>query len=248
MYKYLLEIKNRLFFLFVTGISTVLVCYFYKEILLFLVLQSNLFTIIKTNSRLFYFIFTDVTEIFAVYMQLIIFFTVQIVILYLLYHFLVFLSPALYNLEYYYLSFIIKVFLGVWVFSIVLSNYILIPLTWNFFFSFQFLTVPSVNLHFEAKLNEYFNFYILLYSLCVFYCQIFTFFFFSFNYIYSNTKLIKKFRKLYYYFFVLFSTLISPPDIFSQIIISILTIFVYELLLFVYIFKFSLRSINLVTN
>jgi Sec-independent protein secretion pathway component TatC len=47
----------------------------------------------------FYFIFTDVTEVFTVYMNLIFFLGNQILLLYFIYHFFIFFSPALFNVE-----------------------------------------------------------------------------------------------------------------------------------------------------
>jgi hypothetical protein len=64
MFKYILEIKNRLFLLLFTCVSTLVICYLYKETLIFLLVKSNIFF-----SNNFYFIFTNVTEIFSVYIQ-----------------------------------------------------------------------------------------------------------------------------------------------------------------------------------
>ena len=133
---------------------------------------------------------------------------------------------------------VLKIIIIIWFLSIILSKYILIPLTWNFFLSFQ--NMQSVTLHFEAKLNEYLNFYISFYYLCFFYSQIFTILLFFFSYANKNVSVIKKFRKLYYYFFILFSTLISPPEIFSQILISLFLIFFYELFIFINLLKFAI--------
>lgn len=233
MSKYILEIKNRLCLLAVTCLSTMVISYFYKEILLFLLTQSFV------NNLSFYFIFTDVTEIFSVYLQLIIFLSVQTTFLYLLYHLFVFLSPAFFKYEYYYIHLIFKTILIVWLFSVIISNSFLINLTWNFFLSFQGLSL--VNLHFEAKLSEYLTFYITLYYLCVFYCQVFIIMFFFFSYINAKIYYIKKFRKFYYYIFVIFSTILSPPEILSQILIALSLVFIYEFFLFVSMLKTSAK-------
>jgi Sec-independent protein secretion pathway component TatC len=50
-------------------------------------------------------------------------------------------------------------------------------------------------------------------------------------------SLIKAFRKIFHYFFLIFSTLITPPDIFSQLSISLCLTFNYEILVFYFIFK-----------
>jgi sec-independent protein translocase protein TatC len=236
MPKYILELKNRFILLFITWFSVILIGYLYKETLLFLFIESEIF--VNNEFKVDYFIFTDVLEVFSVYIELISFLSLQIVVLYILYHSFVFLSHGLFISEYYYLNYIVKTILIVWFLSVILSKYILIPTMWNFFFNFQ--KAGSINLHFEAKLSEYLNFYIQFYYIFIFYSQIFTLLLFFFNYINANSSLIKKFRKIYYYFFVLFSTFVSPPEIYSQICISLVLIFFYELFIYGFILKSSI--------
>jgi sec-independent protein translocase protein TatC len=243
MSKYLLEIKNRLFLLFIAWVSTAIVSYFYKEILLFIIIQPNKFMSINDPLTLFYFIFTDITEILSVYLKLVTFLSLQVFFIYAIYHFFLFLSPALFKSEYLCCKFGLKIVGLMWLISVILSNCFLIPLTWNFFLSFQDLTVNrSFNLHFEAKLNEYFQFYVSFYYLCVLYCQFFSLLLFYINFTNVNLKIIKKFRKLYYYCFIIFSTLISPPEILSQIVISLIAIFLYEFLLLFFLLKNRFKS------
>jgi Sec-independent protein secretion pathway component TatC len=98
-YIYISEIKNRIFLLFLTWISTIFACYFYKEIILFYILNSTNGNKIE-YTVMNYFIFTDVTEIFQIYMQLIFFISNQIILIYFFYHYLIFLSSGLYTFEY----------------------------------------------------------------------------------------------------------------------------------------------------
>jgi sec-independent protein translocase protein TatC len=243
MLKYFLEIKNRLVLLLITWFSTILVSYFYKEALLFVIIQPITFT--SLNEPLFYFIFTDVTEVLSVYLKLISFLSFQIFLVYIVYHLFNFLSSAFFQLEYSYCKFGIKIVGIIWLISAVLSTYFLIPLTWNFFLGFQDLTVTySFNLHFEAKLYEYLYFYVSFYYLCGFYCQFFSLLLLFLNYTNVNIKVIKKFRKFYYYCFIILSTLISPPEILSQIFISLMAIFIYEFLLLLFLLKIRFKLIN----
>lgn len=239
MKTYLLEIRNRLILTFLTWLSIVFISYLYKETLLFLILQPNRLFKSNTDFYSFYFIFTNVTELFSVYIQLIIFVSSQIAFIYFIYyHCFNFLSLALFEWEYYLIFLFLKLSFIILCCSVVLTNYIIVPLTWDFFFSFQKLAYDQfISLHFEAKLNEYLDFYISLYSLCIFYCQIFTIIIFFFNFINSNFSTIKKFRKLYYYIFVLFSTAVSPPDVISQVAISLFLILSFEILIFMFTTK-----------
>ena len=224
----------------ITWVFTFIVFYFYKEILLFLIIQLNIFSKLTaaSSSTLFYFIFTDVTEIFSVYMQLIFFFSFQVFFLYFVYHLFCFFAPAIFKFEYYYFVKMIKVSLSLWLLSVFFVNYFLVPSMWDFFLSFPFLSSTySINLHFEARLSEYLFFYIKLYYICIFYLQIFTILFLFFSYKKVDKKYIKKFRKFYYYCFILLSTFLSPPDVLSQILISVFIISLYEVLLLNIIFQ-----------
>lgn len=238
VYKYYLEIKNRFLLLTLTWISTVFVCYIYKEILLFLCLTKV--DSFSYSNVIFYFIFTDVKEVFSVYLQLVFFVGNQIFVFYLIFHSLAFISLGLYKFEYRYLKLMFYSGVFLWVFSFILLNQILLPISWNFFLSFQSLT--SFNLYFEAKLNEYLNFYIFFYYICTFYCQIFIILVFFFDYINTNLDLIKKCRKFFYYLFVFFSTLVTPPDVVSQILFSFAIIIIYEMLIFFNILKWVIKK------
>ena len=236
MYKYFLELKTRFILLFVTWLSTICVGYYYKEILLFLFLEPDLLDNLKISFPN-YFIFTDVFEIFSVYLQLILFVNLQILLLYFFYHFFIFLSTSLFTSEYFYLLNAFRLVILTWFLSIFLTKYFVIPLTWYFFLSFKNLS--SITLHFEAKLNEYLFFYMSSYYWFTFYSQTFVFLFFFMNFVNKNLIKIKKFKKIYYYFFIIFSTLISPPDVISQIFISLAFIILYELFMFILLWQYN---------
>ena len=238
IYKYYLEIKNRFLLIFFTWIYTVFVCYIYKETLLFFCLTKV--DSFYNSNVIFYFIFTDVKEVFSVYIKLIFFISNQVLIFYSIFHCLSFISLGLYKFEYRFLNLMFYSGIFFWFFSFIVLNQILLPISWNFFLSFQSLT--SYNLYFEAKLNEYLNFYIFFYYICTFYCQIFSILVFFFDYINTNKRIIKKFRKFFYYSFVCISTLVTPPDIISQILFSFAIIIIYEILIFFNILKWLLKK------
>ena len=238
MIKYFLEIKNRIFLLLITVFSTLFISYFYKETLLFLITQPE--RLIPKNSSTFYFIFTNVTDVLSVYIQVVVFISFQAFLLFAFYHGFVFFSQAMFKSEYWFLLSFLKVSVTVWAVSAVISNFLLVPITWDFFFNFQELfSSKSVNLHFEAKLTEYLDFYIFIYYACAVYFQIFTIFFCFLSFASDKIKVIQKFRKVFYYFFVVFSTLISPPDLVSQFFISLFLIFIYEIVVFIFVIKSS---------
>lgn len=210
-------------------LTVILVCYSFKEILLFTILKQS----IRFNEP-FYFIFTDASEIFYAYFVIIFFFANQFLIIYFFYHFFVFLSFGLFSLEYFYLKFILKISFFLFVFSIILYNKIFFPMCWDFFLSFKNCESTVMTFYFECKLSEFLIFYISYYYYCVSYFQFLILLFWLFLY---QEKLSTKFRKLFYYLFLIFSTLITPPDILSQLFVSFYLFFSYEVLVFYFICK-----------
>ena len=233
MYKYYIEIKNRIFLLVVTWLSTVFISYMYKEILLFLCIKPTINVLTNT-----YFIFTNLTEIFSTYLCLIYFIGNQILLVFILYHILIYISPGLYYYEYKNLKLIFSLGVFFWIFSIVILQKTILPFSWQFFLSFHnSLTNQTFSLYFEAKINEYLNFYITLYYLCNFNFQVFILLYILLDYMKKNLNFIKQFRKLFYFLFVLTATIITPPDIISQIALSMCIITLYELIIFTIILK-----------
>ena len=236
---YFEELKNRFILLLLTVISTFLVSYCYKEIILFLVVTPSYQN--SANFNNFYFIFTDVIEIFNVYVKLSWFICFQSLLLYLIYHAVVFFSPALFFKEFKFLSEVSFFIFLIWIFLINLLNFLIIPLFWDFFLSFQNTKNDYViNLHFEAKLMEYLHFYFNLYYLFMSYLNIFIAMFFLFYNVIDNLKLLKKIRKIVYFILILVSTFLSPPDVISQFMLSCFTIFIYELLFFILLVRIFL--------
>jgi Sec-independent protein secretion pathway component TatC len=50
-------------------------------------------------------------------------------------------------------------------------------------------------------------------------------------------KLIKKFRKIYYLLFIIFATIITPPDIATQLLLCGCIIVIFEILIFSVLFQ-----------
>jgi sec-independent protein translocase protein TatC len=237
-FKYYLEIKNRVLLITFTWAALLLVCYYFKEPLLFVFINSNK-CYIKTNAAP-YFIFTNVNEVFYVYLYLVFFITNQVTILMLFYHSLIFLTLGLYKLEYKQLQAIFKIFIFTWIGSFILLKEFIVPFIWSFFLSFQKTNevLQPVSFFFEARISEYIIYFKNLYYVCLINCQVFAILIFALNRISENIGTIKTFRKLFYFIFIIFSTLMTPPDIVSQIFMSCSLMIIYELLIF---FKYLIR-------
>ena len=233
-YKYYVELKNRCFLLLICWMFTLLICYIYKESILFVLINSS-------HPVEQYFIFTDIGEIFYMYLQLTLFISNQIISIMLCYHSIIFLSSGLYKSEYERLQFVFKTYIFSWMCSVFLLNKIILPISWDFFLSFK--ETDSFAFFFEAKIIEYLNYFINLYYICFLNCQLLAVITLLLNSYNKNINRIRKFRKLFYMLFVTFSTFTTPPDIISQISMSISLIIFYEILLFLTILK-----INKATN
>lgn len=232
-YKYYNEIKNRFTLIIFCWIFCFCVCYGNKEVLLFLIAESS--NTFGSTSQTNYFIFTNITEVFEVYIKLAVFISNQIIMNVIIYQILMFLSLGLYNFEFAKLKVAFQFFLVTWVISSLFLYKILVPLSWSFFLSFQENADlnGSLSLFFEAKLNEYLDYFINLYFLALLNCQFLTLLLLILINLNDHSIKIKRLRKLFYFIFVVFSTVMTPPDVFSQMIVSCSLIILYEISLFI---------------
>lgn len=221
--KYLLEIKNRSLLIFSAWFIAIITCYFYKNILLFLLIKFN-FKLY--DLELFYFITTNLSDVFSVCIQLSYFVSNQLLIFLVCYHFFMFLTPGLFKFEYILIKVSINVGCLLFCLSMLMLHLFILPTLCDFFFNFQINC--GVKVFFESKITEYFIFYKNMYFLTMLIGQIFSLI--ILRLIFSGNKLsfIKKSRKSLYLIFFIFSTFLTPPDIFSQIIIGLCLISFYE--------------------
>lgn len=240
LYRYYTEIKFRFLLLLISGILTFLVGYIFKEVLLSIVVNSYT---VSSTLELSYFIFTDVAEIFNVYVCLIFFIIKQILFFHIFYHFLIFFIPGLTKLEYWYLLFFFMASSFLFFISVIFFHKLLFPFSWSFFLSFkEFVAFKSLILHFEAKFLNYILFFINLYNSCIISFQFFLFPLFLFIYFRKDLSIYKFFRKFLYYGCVIFSTAITPPDIISQFVLSSFLIIGCEILVYGALFKSLLKN------
>lgn len=219
---YFLELRNRFILLIITFLSTFFTSYFYREVLLFLFFEPELLT----N----YFIFTEVSEVFLVYIELCLLFSFQFTLLTCAYQAFTFIAPGLFKYEYYKLRVILTSLIFVWISSLFISKLFVIPLMFKFYFNFK--TTSFFDFYFEAGLLKYFNFYKDHYNLFAIYSQFLIVIIFCFNYVNKRLQSIIKYRKLIHYLILLISTLVTPPDLISQLTLSFFLVIFYELFFF----------------
>lgn len=104
------------------------------------------------------------------------------------------------------------------------------------------LSSQNLTFYFEAKLNEYITFYKSVYYLCNTIFQIIVVFFIILDLCKANLLILNKFRKVFYFVFFCFATVITPPDIAYQLLTSICIIAIYEITTIYVIFKNELSK------
>ena len=235
---YVNEIKNRLILIIFSFIVCTLISYYYKETLLFLTIK-NLKLENKNNSL--YFISTDITEIITAYFKISYVNSSLFVLSLIIYHFLIFFKPALTSNEYIITKNYLEKSFVFFVFLLIIFNNYLLPIFWNFLLNFQDLySTKTIDVYFEGKIEEYISFYtktcfllFIINNFCV-----------SLVLILDNIKnkilFIKNSRKILYLIFLIISTTITPPDVFSQLFTFFFFILIFENLIMITVFKYNL--------
>ena len=177
---YILEIQNRLIIIIIALLICIITSYYYKETLLFLTVK-NLTCLTKNN--LFYFISTNITEIFTTYFKLIYLNSFFLIMNLILYHLLIFFKPALNYTEYSTIkNYFIKSTFFFYLYLLIFNIYLL-PEIYSFFLDFQNLySLKTINIYFENKMEEYIDFFLKIGFLLLIKSQfcILLFFFFRF--------------------------------------------------------------------
>ena len=220
---YFEEINNRILLSVVSWIFCTIINYIYLDNLIYIVVKPCQ---CKYEND-FYFIFTDVSEPFYTNLRLILATSNQILYFGLYYQIISFIRPGLYMEEYKSVKYF--TIYGAVLFLVFLKiNYsILIP--WSFFFFFFHQKQQKIDFFFEAKMNEYVEIIFFSYKLsfvlsivCLFLLLLLV----------NNTNfrhLNRLYRKYFYIIIVSIASIITPPDVISQLIISFVMIFIFEI-------------------
>lgn len=231
---YLEEIKNRIFLSIVAWLTCSLINYAYLDNLLYIMIKPCLYECEND----FYFIFTDVSEPFYTNINLILSTSNQLLYLFLYFHFVIFIKPGLYNNEYNYIkSFTLY---GSLLFIVYFKiNYnLLIP--WSFLFFFNHQKQQKIDFFFEAKMDEYIGIFFFAYKLSVLSAVVCILLLSS---LINNNKLkylAKLYRKYFYILIITIASIVTPPDIVSQIILSFIIIIIFEIINYIAIIYIKL--------
>lgn len=220
---YIKEIIFRLNYLIFSFFITTILCWCNRDLLLFILT----FNILRSNAGsnitgIDYFIYTHPSELFTTYFSVILYFTFIFLLPQLLWHCLDFLKSSLNNSEHSNVLFWVSRSL----FSLYISNVLCFvftfPSCWILFESFNQNSQPNITLAFflELKIQDYVLFlrdflyntniclilFIILHLILNFY----------------GLKKILYWKNSFLLINLLFATLLSPPDIYSQLFNTVL--------------------------
>lgn len=235
---YLTELFFRFKYSFLSLSLSIFIAYFYKNILFILLTFPLLDYFYNLNN----FIYTHPTELLTIHFLLILLISLIFQIPYILWHFLDFTKTSLLKNEYLKM---LKVLI-ICTFFLIIFNFlfffIIFPKFWLFFYSFSFSFHESQTLNFflELRVQEYFNFVInFIYSVNLFILIFFAIFFLIL--MFGFEKLLY-WKKLFLFCNIVFATLLSPPDVYSQLLILFILTFFLEAIIFVNYYLYVLQK------
>lgn len=227
---HLIELQYRFLFLTSTWVSTFSVSYLYKEIAVFFLFQ---YSVQRSSATIHYFITTQLTEIFYVYIDTSVFIANQFTFLAVAQATALFSAPGLYESEMNKLKEVLKLVFTSWLISILLFYKVFIPTSWEFFLTLS----PNTNIIFEARLIEYTCFFFGTYRILSISSVLLLFTFYYINLNGKESWRIKRLRKLLFFAIYFLAALLTPPDIYSQFIVASLLIIILESYTFKVIFR-----------
>lgn len=231
---YLKEIKYRIFYCIISFFLNFLIWFLFSKELLFVIVKPLL--IINKGQNFSYFIFTNMSDVLTVYIKIAFILGFIITLPLILINFWFFLVQGLYNYEKNFLL-ILMGFSLLFLTSIFLFLYIyFIPFIWSFFINFELTADNSLfGVYYEAKINDYVSFMFYIFGIFSSFLLIpiimICFIYFKF----LSIGFFTNYRKFFIIFIFILGGFISPPDIFSQIIISGIVLLVYEVIIFCYL-------------
>lgn len=221
--QYFFELYHRLFILLFTLGLNFCVLFFYKEQLIYLIGQHQ-------ESVIPSFISTSLTEIFIVFIKLSFFLAFYFAYPVILAQLCFFLIPGLYKYEYKIIRNFFIVSIILYLLTTIFTAKFFLPYCWKFFASFQLQAAKSlVNLQLEPRIADYLNFFFETFLLLNVVLHVFLIFIFFLRKV--TLDFIVKYRRFFYLTFFLFATLLTPPDITSQIFVGLMFLFFFEIFL-----------------
>jgi len=248
---YLKELFVRFQFLVFSFLFTVFILYYYKGIIFILLtvpLIDPSYGHLDTLNSYSNFIYTRPSELLTIHFFSIFCISFVVQTPYAFWHLVDFIKSSLFIEEHLKL---IKILVSLFASFIVFNSlcfFFIFPKIWSFFQKFNTLVNQSENLNFSLELSvqDYFLFvldfiYFVNIFIVIFYSLIFFMLIFGVeNFIY--------WKKLFIFINIVFATLLSPPDVYSQIVILIFLSALLELILFMFVYLSKVNKVYLIRH
>lgn len=236
---YIQELKYRILYTLWGICLSFLICYLNKQTLIYLLIPAGVFR----------FLSTEITEIFATYLKICTACSFLIGICVSFIQFYLFLRPGLYKYEakiglkflyvtfYYYLIICTKIFP------------LVIQFSWDFFITYT-QNFKVIELIFEPQIEKYLSFMYAIGLVSSFSYPVAIII--SINIAYTKTEVLTNYRRIIYIITFILSAILTPPDIITQMIITLPIIIFYEIQIVIWIiyktYKNLLINFNLEAN
>jgi sec-independent protein translocase protein TatC len=177
------------------------------------------------------FIFTNITEAFQTSISLSFFISLFLILPLIVYHIWGFCLPSLYNFERKNFTNDCIFFLFFFIIATVLSVTLIFPFFWKFFLKFEEINL-LYELECEPRISSYISFLFYIIISTHFFCEIPFIFFLLLKYNYLDILSIIKKRRIIYLSLLLFISILSPPEIMTQIFLFVICLIFFELCVF----------------
>ena len=239
---YIKEIVYRFQYFLLSFFVSIFFCYYYKNILILLI-SCSLINSYTTFYGLFdRFIYNHPIELIKI--QMLVGFTISLFCLlpYILWLIFDFIKSSLIKEEYKKLKIIFIFCIFLFLFINTFCFFILFPNIWFFFQELNNIEQnhQSIQLFFELRVQDYYYFLLdFLYLINLF--IIIGFFLFIFIYFHGINNFIT-WKKLFIFINILFATFLSPPDVYSQLLLFFVLMIILEIIVLFYIYTFKLKK------
>lgn len=232
--EHFLELRKRIFLSVFFFVISFLVCYFFSEEIYQFLLQP--FAEISSEYQNRRLIYTSPTEAFTTYIKLSFYLALFFSFPFFIIQLYLFLSPALYKNEKKNILLIFFFTPFLFLCGAIFAFYFIFPLALKFFASFEtqsFASSQNFPIQLETKISEYLNFLLnLIFGFGIaFLSPIFLLFLIRIDFL-SIDDLRKK-RRYWIVIIFIIAAILTPPDVLSQLSLSILMILFFEIVILI---------------
>ena len=218
------ELKYRVFYVILSMFSTSIIAYHYKEAIIYFLAQPLLISCSSKND--INFVYTNMTEAFITYIKVSIYTGIFVCIPLIILNIYRYILPGLLRKEKEKLIYVLKLWILAFILGQIWYYVYLSPLLFKFFIGFMY--DEYINLNLIVKLDEFLNFISIIFisnSIC-----------FSIPAILLISETYQKYsiylasyRHYFIFIILIFSGIITPPDVISQITFGLPLIVLLEI-------------------